>query len=169
MSSLRGPFALAGCVLVSAVLVAGCGTGGSSSARHTAAGPAARPASHTSAAVTTPAVTPADVRTAPSLDGVAAAKGAGLTQGHRYSIARGYRPGRTLVVEVNCLGPGTLTVRTGHDTSFRAPCRPGESSPLRNEYPVHGSPATAAVLHFTADPDVTYSFAAGWTNGPAEG
>ncbi|MFC7867907.1 hypothetical protein ACFU5B_29335 [Streptomyces murinus] len=85
-----------------------------------------------------------------------------------YPIPGGIKAGRTLAIAINCEGPGRLTVqvRSG-GVSFLLRCEKDKVLPAMNEIQMPRTHATGS-LHFTADPDVTWSFTIGWDPNPPE-
>ncbi|TXJ82035.1 hypothetical protein E2C11_09870 [Streptomyces lavendulae] len=84
-----------------------------------------------------------------------------------YPIPGGIKAGRTLVIAIDCQGPGRLTAQVpSAGVSFPLRCEKGEVLPAMNEIQMPRTAATGS-LRFTSDPDVTWSFALGWNRGRA--
>lgn len=160
---------LTGCAFLAALAAAGCTSGhhdsttASTSARATATPPT------TVTASASPDPHAPSVATAPKIasDGITALTSGTKVRGSAvYEIPGGLKAGQTLAIAINCQGPGRLTVQvqpTG--ISFPLLCEKGKVLPTMNEIRMSKNRSGSA-LRFTAEPNVTWSFAVGWDPHP---
>lgn len=158
------------CVLTVSLAVAGCGSHGKS-ATHSRSSPAVSATSSTATPDTTPDPHGPSIAVAPKLtsDGISVLTARTKVKGSAtFPIPGGIKAGKTLAIGINCQGPGRLRVQVQPTKiSFPLLCEKGKVLPTLNEIQMSKSRATSS-LRFTADPEVTWSFAVGWDPNPPE-
>ncbi|MFJ3649437.1 hypothetical protein [Streptomyces murinus] len=167
------PIRLALSMCAAALATTGCGSGPHGTASPAPAHPAhlIAPPSPTESPDTTPTPPGPSVHQVPltGSNGIEVLAGGTAVKGDAtYPIPGGIKAGRTLAIAINCEGPGRLTVqvRSG-GVSFLLWCEKDKVLPAMNEIQMPRTHATGS-LRFTADPDVTWSFATGWDPNPPE-
>ncbi|MFK4145130.1 hypothetical protein [Streptomyces sp. NPDC004065] len=159
------------CALAGILAPAGCGTHASAGVAHPSAAAPGRSTPPASAHVTAHDPHAPSVTEAPRIgaDGRwVLVSGASVTGHGTYPLPGGIRAGGTLAIAVNCQGAGRVDVQvTPAGVSFPLRCEEGKVLPALNEMLMSKARSTAS-LRFTADPGVTWSFAAGWDPAPPE-
>ncbi|WDO07422.1 hypothetical protein ME763_18095 [Streptomyces murinus] len=167
------PIRLALSMCAAALATTGCGSSPHGTASPTPAHPArlTAPSAPTEPSDTPPTPPGPSVHQAPltASDGIKVlASGTAVKGDATYPIPGGIKAGRTLAIAINCAGPGRLTVQVrSAGISFSLRCTKDEVLPSMNEIQVPRTHSTGS-LHFTADPDVTWSFTIGWNPNPPE-
>lgn len=159
------------CALGATLLLVGCNShNGASSSRGQSSSAAS--ASPTTTALESPRDPHApSVARAPKLasDGITPLTSGINVKGRAvYPIPGGLKKGQTLAIAINCQGRGRLHVRVQPtDVTFPLLCEQGKVLPTMNE--IHmGKDRSTSSLQFTAEPNVTWSFAVGWDPSPPE-
>ncbi|MFI1047230.1 hypothetical protein [Streptomyces griseoruber] len=162
---------LTGCVLAVALAAVGCGSNDHNSSSSGRTGHAVSSPSTKATTVATNDPHAPSVEKAPNIgsDGITPLTHDATLKGKAvYPIPGGIKAGKTLAIAINCQGPGKLTVQvrpTG--VSFPLLCEKGKVLPTMNEIHMSKNRSTSS-LEFTAEPNVSWSFAVGWDPHPPE-
>ncbi|MFD3590899.1 hypothetical protein [Streptomyces sp. NPDC058683] len=169
MATTRRSAHLLGCALIAALATAGCDSAPHATTSDGRSPRAAAESLTASTANATPDPYALSVVSAPKIasDGITSLASGTSAKGNAiYEIPGGIRAGKTLAIAVNCQGAGRLTVRVQPTkASFLTLCEKGKVSPTLNEIQMSENHSSGS-LSFTSEPNVKWSFAAGWDPHP---